>query len=75
MAFVGRDGSIDHYKVDIDLQALTRNLAGEKGRCANKERSEDKEAFHDARSIPQGCPIVILGTDAVCAYVDIAITW
>jgi len=32
MACVGRDSCIDHYKIDIDLQALTRNLAGEKGR-------------------------------------------
>jgi hypothetical protein len=37
---------------------LTRNLAGKKGRCANKERSEDNEAFH---GIPQRSPIVIFG--------------
>ena len=71
MALVGRDRCIDHHKIDIDLQALIRNLAGEKGRCANRDRSEDNEAFHSARSIPQGGPMVISG-GGLHAHMDIA---
>ena len=73
MAFTGRDRCIDHHKIDIDLQALARILAGEKRCRANKEHTEDNEAFHDARSIPEGGPIVIFGGDRLRAYMDIAI--
>ena len=62
--------------MDIDLQALTRNLAGEKRRCAKQRRREDNEVFHGARSSPQKeAPIVIFGGDGLRAHMDIAITW